>query len=333
MRFEEWRDETDRIVGEHLKAALGAAERGNVAVCARAARTSADILLRRFLEAAGTEEHSAGESVASLLDASAHLHEYFPRLRAEACLLDAGERSAASPDDLVDALMEIQFLVGFRVGSRLGFTVEPEHRDPRLVPFVTHSTTIENASNIFACGALFSFNECVRRGLLSGIAKGVSYLHDPRRYQDSVLFHIPDHKYLAGEKVANSQRKGYADEAMEEDYQPSVRLFFRRDELESLPGRDDDGSHLVMIRDEVSLDLMVRTIFPTADARDRTLARVAEPDRRARIGARCLAAPPGCCRDPLRIPNKTLELDMWHSRPRLWGQAWAPVPHLLPAPI
>jgi hypothetical protein len=35
----------------------------------------------------------------------------------------------------------------------------------------------------------------------------------------------------------------------------------------------------------------------------------------------------------LRIPNKTLELDMWHSRPRLWGQAWAPVPHLLPAPI
>jgi hypothetical protein len=305
MDFSEWRSETDRLAGQHVTAAFDAAEHGDRVSCARAARTAAGILLRRFLDVAGTEEHPVGQSVASLLDASAQLDEYFARLRAEACVLDAGEGGAASPDDLVDALMEVKFLVGFRVGKRLGFSVEPEHRDPRLVPFVTHSTTIQNAAGIFACGTLYSFNQCVRRGLFSGIAKGVSYLHDPRRYQDSVLFHIPDHTYLAGEMVQNSQRKGYADEAMEDDYQPGVRLFFRKDQLESLPGRDDDGSHLVMIRDEVSLDLMVCTVFPTADARGLALARVTDSGCRKRLAARCMTAPPECSRDPLSYVTVT----------------------------
>jgi hypothetical protein len=98
--------------------------------------------------------------------------------------------------------------------------------------------------------------------------------------------------------VQNSQRKGYADEAMEEDYQPGARLFFRRDALESLPGHDDDGSHLVMIRDEVSLDLMVCAVFPSADAMDLALAQVTEPGRHTKLVARCMTAPPECCCNP-----------------------------------
>jgi hypothetical protein len=301
----EWLRETERLAGEHVEAAFQAATKGDAPACADASGRAAMVFLRRYLEAVGGDP--SGCDVVSLLDAAAQRDHYFSRLRPEVRLLQVDADGAASGEDILDAMMEIQFLAGFRAGRALGFTVEPDHRDPRLVPLVTHSTSIENAGSIFACGALYSFNWCVRHGLLSGTAKGVTYLRDPRRYQESVLFHIPDHRYLAGEMVSNSERKGYADEAMEEDYQPGVRLFFRKEELESLPARDDDGSHLVMVRDQVSLDLLVCAVFPSEQARDKALARVKDPERREWLAARCLVAPVECCgapQDYVRVTNQ-----------------------------
>jgi len=307
MDFPEWMRETHCLADGHLNAALAAAECRDSPVCAAAARSAAVILLRRYLEAVHCQLQ-VPDCVSSLLEiASAH-DAHFARLRSEAALLDAGARSGASPDDIADALKEIRFFAGHCAGRAMGFAVRPAEPDPRLDPFVTHCTTADRACSIFAQGALYSFNQCLRWGLLTGPAVGVKYLLDPRRCMDFVIFGFPDHTYLSGEKVANSQRKGVVDEELTEDYQPSVRLFFREAELRALPGHDDDGCHFLMVRDEVQFGLMVCAVFPSEGAREQALATVVEPERLEGMAARCLVAPTECCGDPRSYVEATNEM-------------------------
>jgi len=308
MDFVDWMHETHRIADQPLRAALAAAEQGDAEACASAARETALFYLRRYLEVVGDEEAAAGDSVACLLEAAARHDPYFERLRAEGELLDAGSGSGASTDDFVDALKEIRFLAMARAGKARGFSIEPDESDPRLDKLLTHSTPVDRACSIFAQGAIVSFNRCAQLGMLSGLPVGAKAWHNPRRLLDFVMFHIPDNRYCAGEKVANSQRKGWVDEALEDDYQPSVRLFFRRAEIETLPGFDDDGLHQFMVRDEVSLDLIVCAVFPSQQAREEALARVREPERRERLAARCLIAPPDSCADPQSYVRATNEM-------------------------
>jgi HEPN domain-containing protein len=307
--FIAWMHETHRMAEPMLKAALAAAERGDAETCAQASQETAILYLRRYLEVVGDGEAAAGDGVARLLQAAARHDYYFDRLRAEAKLLEAGAESGASAEDIADALKEIRFMAMGRAGKACGFSVASLASgacDPRLKALVTHATTVEGAASIFGEGALYSFNGCVRRGLLSGEPIGAKYLLDPRRCGDFVGFGIVNN-YHAGEKVANSQRKGWVDEALEEDYQPSVRLFFHWVEIEGLPGFDNDGMHEFMVRDQVSLDHLVCAVFPSAEARDEALARVREPERREWLAVRCLAAPPECCgapQDYVRVTNE-----------------------------
>jgi len=308
MDFIEWMRETHRLADQLVRAALQAAERADVPACADAARRAAIILLRRYLEAFGGD--ASGCDAVSLLEAAAQRDHYFSRIRAQAALLDAGWESGAAAEDIVDALKEIRFYAGHRAGRAMGFAVRPADRDPRLEPLVTHCTTVDRALSIFAHGALYSFNQCARRGLVSGPAIGVQFLLDPRRCTEFVIFGFPDHTYYAGEKVANSQRKGIVDEDLTEDYQPSVRLFFREAELRALPGHEDDGCHFLMVRDQVSLDLMVCAVLPNEQARHQALERVKEPQRRRCLAARCLVAPPECRGDPESYVRVTNEMVM-----------------------
>lgn len=307
MDFIDWMHETHRMAGQLLQAVLVTAEADDREACARAAREAALFYLRRYLEAAGDQTETADESVACLLEAAVRHDHYFGRLRAEAHLLDVGVQSTASAEDIADALMEIRFLAVGRAANVCGHPTTFREPLPHLAWLAVHATTVERAAGIFAEHALYSFNECLRRGLLSGEPIGVRYLHDPRRCADFVGFGIVNN-YHAGEKVANSQRKGWLDEGLEEDYQPSVRLFFPRAEIESLPGFDSDGLHQFLVRDQVSLDLMVCAVFPTADAKDAALGQVATPERRARLTACCLVAPPECCGDPESYTTVTNEL-------------------------
>jgi hypothetical protein len=309
MDFIDWMHETHRMADAPLKAALAAAERGDAASCGEAAWRAAVVYLRRYLGVVGDEEAGAGDGVARLLEAAARHDHYFERVRAEAALLDGPRERGTGVEDLVNAMKEIRYLAMARAGKVCGFSVLPEEPHPVLMTLLTHSTPVARACSIFAAGALLSFNKCKRRGVLSGEPLGSgSYILDPRRLADFVLLGHPENKHSAGEKVSHSQRKGIVDEAMEDDYQPGVRLFFHRREIEGLPGLDSDGMHEFMVRDQVSLDHLVCAVFPSEQARDEALARVKEPARREWLAARCLAAPPECCRDPQSYVRATNEM-------------------------
>ncbi len=307
MDFIEWMHETHRMAEQPVKAAMAAAEQGNARACAPAAKEAALLYLRRFLDAVGDREAATGDSIACLLDAAAGHDRYFDRLQAEARRLDAAAESRASPEDIVDALKEIRFMAMARAGAASGFSVDSGGYDPRLKLLVQHATTVERAVSIFAHGRLYSFNQCVRRGLLSGEPIGAKYLLDPRRCADFVGV-MAVTNYYASEKVANSQRKGFVDEELAEDYQPSVRLFFRKDVVQSLPGLEDDGLHQFLVRDQLSLDHLLCAVFPSEQAREEALERVQEPGRRERLVARCIVALPECCGDPRDYVRATNEM-------------------------
>ncbi len=305
MDFTHWQRETGRLAREPLETALAAARKGDGEACAQAARNAARVFLRRYLEAIAPDCETKCHSIASLLEEAAARDAFFARLRAEARSLDTG---AGAPEDIVDALKEIRLLAGHRAGRALGFSVESDDLDSALKRLVVHSTTAERARSVFAWGALFSFNECVRRGLLSGSPPGVEHLLDPRRCADFVIFGTCEPRYYPGEKVANAHRKGWIDEGLEEDYQPSVRLFFPRQRLMTLTGYEDDGCHLLMIRDRVPLDHLACAAFASEQERSAALAGVPQAERRKALAGRTLAAPRGCCTRPEAYVKTTNDL-------------------------
>jgi len=293
-----WLRETNRQAAELLDAALSAGPAGDTRACGQAAYGAALVFVRRFLEAA--ERIRGGGDLVELVARAAAADPYFGQVRGAAQLL-ASAASGDAPADceqIVDAVKEIRLLSGERAGTALGFKKDSPEHGPPLSDYVVHSTTVERAASIFAQGALYSFAECVRRGLLSGEPPGVKHLLDPRRCTECVIFGSSDPVHYAGEKVANAHRKGWIDEGLEEDYQPSVRLFFPASELKSLPGYQDDGCHILMVRDMVSLEHLAFAVFPTAGAQEAALRTVADEGRRSTLGCRRLIAPAECCSDP-----------------------------------
>lgn len=310
MDFIAWMHETNALAGPALEAALAAAASDDIPLCASAAREAALSYLRRYLEIVGDAEGATGDSVAGLLEAAAGHDRYFRRLRSEAALLDAGPESAGAADDVIEAVKEIRFMAMGRGGAALGFSVESladGECDPSLKALVSHATTVERAAGIFSAHAVYSFNRCRVLGLLSGEPIGTRHLLDPRRCADFVGFSSVSN-YHAGEKVANSQRKGVVDEELTDDYQPSARLFFRRTEIEGLPGFDNDGMHQFLVRDQVGLDLLVCAVFPNERTRDVALARVQEPERRKWLATLCLVASAVCCAGPQNYVRVTNEM-------------------------
>jgi len=304
-----WHSETERRAKEPFEEALAAGKEGEAATCAEAARRASLIYLQRYLDAVEIEEGRDLDRVSALLEVAAEHDPHFARLREQAARLDAaGEgRVEVGCEELVEAAREVRMLAGARAGRALGFRVQASDADPRLQAFVVHSTTEARARSIFEQGALYSFNRCAEKGLLSGEPLGVGHLLDPRRLMDFVIFGIAEHKYYAGEKVANAHRKGWIDEDLGEDYQPSVRLFFRREELEALPGYVDDGVHVLMVRGEVPLGRLAWAVFPRAAAREAAL-EAAEAKSRERLADRCLVAPAACCGEPMAYVKGTNEL-------------------------
>ena len=300
-----WHQETERRAKEPFEEALAAGKEGEAATCAEGARRASLIYLQRYLVAVGIEAGRDLDRVGALLEVAAEHDPHFARLPERAALLDAaGEgRVGAGCEELVEAAKEVRMLAGARAGRALGFRVQASDADPRLQEFVVHSTTEARARSIFEQGAMYSFNRCVEKGLLSGEPLGVGHLLDPRRVMDFVIFGIAEHKYYGGEKVANAHRKGWIDEDLGEDYQPSVRLFFRREELEALPGYVDDGVHVLMVRGEVPLGRLAWAVFPRAAARE-----AAEAKSRERLADRCLVAPAECCGEPMAYVKGTNEL-------------------------
>ena len=309
-RFLEWLGETEQRAKGPLEAALSAAREGDASQCAAEARAAAAAYLEGYLAAVGGEG-TGGGCVRELLEAAIGHDRYFERVRAEAELLEEVEEGGGAGADcegIVEAMKDVRMLSWARAGHAMGFLAYLDKGDPRLREFVVHSTTAERAKSIFAHGALYSFSRCVEEGLLTGAPLGVEGLLDPRRLTDYVIFGIAERASHGGEMVANSQRKGRVDEALAEDYQPSVRLFFRREELEGLAGYEDDGVHVLLVRDEVGLDLLAYAVFPNEAALGASLGAVEEGERRERLRERCLVASAECCGKPMVYVKGTNEL-------------------------
>ncbi len=302
---ERFRADYRRIVEDSGKArqstekALAAGHEEDAEACLSSARAAAAEFLHvflRFREADGP----AGHDVIALVDAAAEQDHYFERLRPEAGLLMTADENAGSLacEDIIDALREIRMLAHMRAAEHWSKAGALSDLPPLLEGLVLHATTVERAISIFREGALLSHRGCVERGLLSGKPVGHLFLLDPRRWQDYVHFGSCDATFFAGEKVANSHRKGFVDEALEEDYQPSVRFLFARAELEAHPKHADDGCHVLMIRDEVSLQDATCVVFPTDEAKQAALAVVDDDALRAKLCSRSLVTPPECTTSP-----------------------------------
>lgn len=290
--WQEWRARTEAATRPLIDEALQAAEAADCGRCAAAAHAVAAAYLVAFLRAAACPVPAPAGGLTPLTEAALAADSWFARLREHTALLD-GARTAPRRHDcehILDAMKEIRLLSQARAGALLGFSNQPPKRDPVLAHFVVHSTTRERAGSILEQGALYGFNQCLLRGLLSGPALWVRQLLDPRRCLDFVLFHLPDHRFHAGEKVANSHRKGRVDEDLTEDYQPSVRLFFLRDRLRQLPGYEEDGVHEMMVRDTVSLELLSYAVFPDDNSRRAALKRVQPASAVPSLAERSLVA-------------------------------------------
>ncbi len=308
--WQEWRARTDAATRSLIEEALQASEAADGARCAAAAHGVAAAYLAAFLEVAGGPIPAPAGGLTAMAQAASDADTWFARLRHHTALLDQ-TRSAVHRhhcEQIIDAMKEIRLLSQARAGALLGFSNEPPERDPVLAQFVVHSTTSERAGSILEQGTLYSFNQCVVRGLLSGPPVGVKYLLDPRRCLDFVLFHLPDHRFHAGEKVANSHRKGRLDEDLTEDYQPSVRLFFVRDRLRQLPGYEEDGVHETMVRDTVSLELLSYAVFPDHTSRRAALRRVQRMPTAPSLERRSVVAPADCQGDPQAYVRETNHL-------------------------
>ncbi len=309
-RLRDWRARTDAAARFLLDEALRAGESSDAIACAAAAYGAAAAFTRGFLQAADAQRDLESADLRALVEAAAAEDAWFARLRGDAALLTwaAPEHKPIECDHILDAMKEIRLVSQARAGALLGFSNQPPERDPVLAQFVVHSTTTQRACSILEHGALYSFNQCVVRGLLSGPALGVGYLLEPRRCLDFVMFHLPDHRFYAGEKVANSHRKGQIDEALTEDYQPSVRLFFRREQLRELPGHEEDGVHEMMVKDAVSLDLLSYALFPEERSLHAALTGVPDAAHARRLRERCAAAPAHCRGDPETYVRMTNQL-------------------------
>jgi hypothetical protein len=278
--------------------------------CAAAAYAAAVVFTQAFLQATGALRGPDSSDLMPLIQAATAEDEWFGRVRGEAALLASAalEQKPIECEDVIDAMKEIRLLSQARAGALLGFSNQPPERDPVLAQFVVHSTATQRAGSILEHGALYSFNQCVVRGLVPGPALWVRHLLDPKRCLDFVLFHLPDHRFHAGEKVANSHRKGRVDEELTEDYQPSVRLFFARRDLRQLPTWEEDGVHEAMVRDTVSLGLLCYAVFPGEQSLRAALTRVADDARARSLRQRSAVAPAESGGDPKGYVRATNQL-------------------------
>jgi hypothetical protein len=177
---------------------VAAGRAGDTATCVAAARQAATILTCAFLEVAG--EEAGDDDVLCLVRRAGARDRWFARVLPEAGLLARGWRpeDVTGCEPFLEAMREIRLLAGARTGALLGFSNQPRETHPILAQFVVHSTTLERACSIFQHAAVYSFNQCVVRGLLCGPRRVCA------RRRDLCSHHEPSRHRSRGPLLAHS---------------------------------------------------------------------------------------------------------------------------------
>lgn len=156
-----------------------------------------------------------------------------------------------------------------------------------VTEFVCHTTSIENARKILACGSLLSAIKARNVPVEELMRESRNAANDPADYFEYIMLSWGNCQ--AGDRLVMERKlERFPDEQdLSVNFTPGVRFYFRYEDLVMHPGRIFDGVLPMKIRDEIVLrdwlyamvipagmeldipdDLKARTIYVENDCRD-----------------------------------------------------------------
>ena len=186
------------------------------------------------------------------------------------------------PDILTEVNHALQNRETYRNVPRPGLITECTacpHRKGCMTEFVCHTTSPENARKILECGSLLSAIKARNVSVEALMAESRNAANDPADYFEYIM--LAWGNCQAGDRLVMERKLGrFPDETdLSEHFTPSVRFYFRYDELVKHPGRVFDGVLPMKIRDEIVLkDWLYAMVVPAGveldipdDLKDRTI--------------------------------------------------------------
>ena len=136
-----------------------------------------------------------------------------------------------------------------------------------LTEFVCHTATIVNARKILESGKLLSAVKALGKTADELVADARNAAGDPAEYFDYIMFawgncQAGDRLVMERNRVGSLNYDAFL-EALEKDFFPGVRFYFRYSDIIRHPGYVFDGYHPAKVRDELILaDYLYACIIP-----------------------------------------------------------------------
>jgi len=142
-----------------------------------------------------------------------------------------------------------------------------------LTRFVCHTATIENARKILESGKLLSAVKAFGKATDELVLDARNAAGDPADYFDYIMFAWGNCQ--AGDRLVMERNSGGSLsydaflEALEKDFSPGVRFYFRYSDIIRHPGYVFDGYHPAMVKNELILaDYLYACIIPEQNRDD-----------------------------------------------------------------
>ncbi len=132
-----------------------------------------------------------------------------------------------------------------------------------VTEFVCHTTSVENAKKILACGSLLSALKARKVPVEELMAEARNAANDPADYFAYIM--LAWGNCQAGDRLVMERKLGrFPDEKdLSVDFMPGVRFFFRYEELAKHPNRVFDGVLPMKVKDEIILnDWLYAMVIP-----------------------------------------------------------------------
>ena len=132
-----------------------------------------------------------------------------------------------------------------------------------VTEFVCHTTSIENARKILACGSLLSALKARNVPVEELMAEARNAANDPADYFEYIMLSWGNCQ--AGDRLVMERKLGRFpnEQDLSADFTPGVRFYFRYEDLAEHPGRVFDGVLPMKIKDEIVLkDWLYAMVIP-----------------------------------------------------------------------
>lgn len=139
------------------------------------------------------------------------------------------------------------------------------YRKGCVTDYVCHTTSLDNAIKIFECGRLLSAVRARQVPIEQLMNEKRNAANDPADYFEYIMFAWGNCQ--AGDRLVMERELGRFpnEEDLSTYFRPSIRFYFRYDELIKHPDATFDGVLPVKIKDEIILkDWVNRIIIPTS---------------------------------------------------------------------